>query len=197
MLGGMADAPAPVRTTGGTSVKRPWRYTRWGSIFLSRDFYIGVPAGIGIGLLPALNKASGDAAVALLIALGAALVAIVAVVVAAITIFVTLLSPEYEQVLDRLPGGVLGAAKPFVRVAWAAAVGTLCSFAAALAWPAIPQHWWWLLWLTFSIPAALTAQTMLGSAQLVSIGAFHVRQRAALMKAVREVKQRSRSSRSA
>jgi hypothetical protein len=197
MLGNMGEAPAPVRTTGGTSVKRAWRYTRWGSVILSPDFYIGVPAGIAIGLLPALNKAAGGMATVLLIALGAALVAIAAVVVAAVTIFVTLLSPEYEQVLDRLPGGVKGAAKPFVTVAWVSVVGTLCSFAAALAWPAIPQHLWWLLWLTFSIPAALTAQALLGSAQLVSMGSFHVRQRAALMKAVREVRQRNRPSRSA
>lgn len=193
----MADAPAPVRTTSGTPPKRAWRYTRLGSIFLSVDFYVGVPCGIAIGLLPALNKAADGMATVLLIALGAALVAIAAVVVAAITIFVTLLSPEYEQLLERLQGGVKGAAKPFVTVAWVSAVGTLCSFAAALAWPAIPVQWWWLLWLTFSIPAALTAWSLLGSAQLVSIGAFHVRQRAALMKAVREVRQRNRSSRSA
>lgn len=198
MLVSMADAPAPVRTTGGMSVKQGWRYTRWGSVFLSVDFYAGAPAGIAIGLLPALNKASGGMATTLLVALGAALVAIAAVVVAAVTIFVTLLSPEYEQVLDRLPGGVKGAAKPFVRVAWVSVIGTLCSFAAALAWPAIPQHRWWLLWLTFSIPAALTAQALLGSAQLVSIGSFHVEKRAALMKAVREVRQRqNRPSRSA
>ena len=193
MLGSMADAPAPVRTTGGTPVKQRWRYTRWGSIILSPDFYIGVPAGIAIGLLPALNKAAAGQATVILIALGAANIAIATVAVAAITIFVTLLSPEYEQVLDRVRGGVNGAAKIFVTVAWVAAIGTLFAFAAALAWPAVPEHWWWLLWLTFSIPAALTAQALLGSAQLVSIGAFHVRQRAALMKAVREVRQRNRS----
>ena len=132
MLGSMADAPAPVRTTSGTPVKRPWRYTRWGSVILSPDFYIGVPAGFAIGLLPALNKAAGDMATVVLIALGAALVAIAAVVVAAMTIFVTLLSPEYEQVLDRLSSGVKGAVKPFVTVAWVSVVGALCSFAAAL-----------------------------------------------------------------
>src|ERR1039457_3941082 len=98
MLGSMADAPAPVRTTGGTPVRRAWRYTRWGSILLSVDFYAGVPAGIAIGLLPALSKAAAGMATTLLIALSATLVAIAAVVVAAITIFVTLLSPEYEQV---------------------------------------------------------------------------------------------------
>jgi hypothetical protein len=136
-------------------------------------------------------------ATVVLIALGAALVAILAVVVAAITIFVTLLSPEYEQLLDRVQGGVKSATKPFVTVAWVSAVGTLCSFVVALAWPAIPAHWWWLLWVAFSIPVALTAWSLLGSAQLVSIGAFHVRQRAALMKAVREVRQRNRPSRSA
>src|SRR5713101_2575188 len=113
MLESMADAPAPVRTPAGTPVKRRWRYTRWGSIVLSIDFWLGVPAGIAIGLLPALDKAAAGMATTLLIAFGAALVAIAAVVVAVKTIFVSLLSPEYIVALERVPGGIKGAAKPF------------------------------------------------------------------------------------
>jgi hypothetical protein len=113
-----------------------------------------------------------------------------AVVVAVKTIFVTLLSPEYTAALERIEGGVKGAARPFIIVAWVCIIGTLLSFASALAWPALPEHSWWLRWLTFSIPAALAGWGLLGSAQLVTLGAFHLEQRSALLNAIQEFRRR-------
>ena len=187
----MADAPVPVRATSAAPVKLPWRYTPWGSIVLAKDFYLGVPGGIAIGTLPAFNKASAGMATTLLISFGAALIGVAAVVVAVKTIFVTLIGPEYLVVLERAPGGVKGAAKPFIIVAWVCIVGALCSFAAALAWPAIPAHSWGLRWFAFSVPAALTAWGLLGTAMLVGLGAFHLEQRSKLMKIIRDARQRN------
>jgi hypothetical protein len=137
-------------------------------------------------------------ATTLLISFGAALVGIAAVVVAVKTILVSLVGPEYIEVLERAPGGVKGAAKPFIIVAWVCIIGSLCSFAAALAWPAIPAHSWGLRWFAFSTPASLTAWGLLGTAMLVELGAFHLEQRSKLMKAIRDARQRnSQSSRSA
>jgi hypothetical protein len=192
----MADPPASAHASAGTPVNIQWRYTRWGSIVLSIDFLLGVPAGIVLGLLPALNKAVSDNAITILIAFAGALVAMAAVVVAVKTIFVTLLSPEYTAALERIEGGVKGAARPFIIVAWVCIVGALVSFASALAWPAIPEHFWWLRWLAFSIPAALAGWGLLGSAQLVTLGAFHLEQRSALLNAVEEFRRR-RNQRSA
>ncbi len=194
----MADAPVPVRASSAAPVKRRWRYTPWGSIVLAPDFYLGVPAGIAIGTLPAFNNASAGMATTLLISFAGALVAIAAVVVAVKTILVTLVGPEYIVVLERAPGGVKGSAKPFIIVAWVCIVGALCSFAAALAWPAIPAHSWGLRWFAFSTPAALTAWGLLGTAMLVELGAFHLEQRSKLMKAIRDARQHNnQSSRSA
>lgn len=198
MLKSMGDSPASVRTPSRAPVKSQWRYTRWGSVILSIDFYLGVPAGIALGLLPALNKAAADMATTVLIAFGGALVAVAAVVVAVKTILITLMSPEYLMALERVAGGIKGAARPFVIVAWVCILGALISFAAALSWPAIPEHSWWLRWLAFSTPTALAAWGLLGTAQLVSLGTFHLEQRSILMKAIREARQRrDQSSRSA
>ena len=113
-----------------------------------------------------------------------------AVVVASKTIFVTLLSPEYTAALERVEGGVKGAARPFIIVAWICLIGTLLSFAAALSWPALPERPWWLRWLIFAIPAALAGWGLLGSAQLVTLGAFHLEQRSALLNAIQEFRRR-------
>ena len=193
----MADASAPVRTPPTAPVKRRWRDTSIGSVVLSYDFYLGVPAGIAIATLPTFNKAAAGMATTILIAFGAALLAIAAVVVAALTIFVTVLSPEYLAALERLPHGVKGAALPFVITGWVCIVGALCSFAAALGWPAIPTHSWELRWFAFSVPAAATAWGLLGTAQLISLGSYHLNKRAQLLKVISEVRRRSQSSRSA
>jgi hypothetical protein len=183
----MADESAP---PASTAEKTPWRYTKWGSIVLSPDFYIGVPSGFALALLPALNKAVAGMATTVLIAFGGALVAMAAVVVAVETIFVTLLIPEYQAAFERVGGGIKAAARPYVLVAWVCAVGALVSFAAALSWPGIPQDTWWLRWLAFAPPSALVAWGLLGSAQLVSLGAFHLEQRSILIKAIREFRSR-------
>jgi hypothetical protein len=194
----MADAPVPVRAASDAPVKRRWRHTSWGSIVLAEDFYLGVPAGIALGTLPAFNNASAGMTTTVLISFGAALIGIAAVVVAVKTIFVTLIGPDYLVVLERVPGGVKGAAKPFIIVAWVCIVGALCSFAAALAWPAIPAHSWGLRWFAFSVPAALFAWGLLGTAKLVGLGTFHLEQRSKLTKAIRDARQRNnQSSRSA
>jgi hypothetical protein len=193
----MAEPPAAQVPTG-TPAKSRWRYTRLGSIVLSIDFLLGVPAGIALGLLPALNKAAADMATTVLIAFGGALVAVAAVVVAVKTIFITLLSPEYLIALERVEGGIKSAVRPFVIVAWVCVIGSLVSFAAALSWPAIPGHSWWLRWLAFSIPSCLAAWGLLGSAQLVSLGTFHLEQRSILTNAIREFRRRrDQTSRSA
>jgi hypothetical protein len=180
-----------------TPAKRRWRDTTLGSVVLSYDFYVGVPVGIAFGSLPAFSNAAAGMATTILIAFGAALLAIAAVAIAALTIFVTVLSPEYLAALERLPNGVKGAAQPFVITGWVCIAGTLCSFAAALGWPAIPTHSWELRWLTFSVPAAAAVWGLLGTAQMLSLGSYHLNKRSELLKAISEVRRRSQSSRSA
>lgn len=193
MLGVMGETSAPVPTPAAPQDKQRWRETSWGSVLLSFDCYLGVPAGFALGILPALSKGASGMATTVLIAFGGALVAIAAVVVAALTIFAALLSPEYLIVIQRKEGGVKRAIRPFAIVGWVCIVGALCSFAAGLGWPAIPPDSWGISWLAFSVPAALTAWGLLGTAQLVMLGSFHLNARSNLLKAVTEVRRRNQS----
>jgi hypothetical protein len=193
----MATAPTSSASQIEPQAKRSMRYTQWGSILLSFDFYLGVPIGVALGILPAFDKAAATMATTVLVTFGGALVAIVAVVVAAKTIFVTLLSPEYLLALERIEGGLKSATRPYIVVAWVCVVGLLTSFAAVLGWPAIPGHGWWLRWLVFSLPACLSAWGLLGAVQLVTLQAFHLEQRETLMRAVQEFRRRREASRSA
>jgi len=189
MLVVMAEMPTPVPTPD----KQRWRETSWGSVILSFDFYIGVPVGFAIGILPALSKDASGMATTVLVAFGGALIAIAAVVVAALTIFATVLSPEYLIVIQRKEGGVKRAVRPFAIVSWVCIAGALCSFAAALGWPAVSPHSWWIGWLAFSVPSALTAWGLLGTAQLVMLGSFHLQARSNLLRAVSEVRRHNQS----
>lgn len=194
----MVEPPPAAQAPPQAPVEPSWRYTRWGSIVLSVDFYLGIPIGIGLGALPAFSKPAADMATTLLIAFGGALVAVATVVVAVKTIFVTLLTDEYLAALERARGGIRGAVRPFIVVAWVSVTGAITNFAAALAWPAVPGHATWLRWLVFSVPSALASWGLLGSAQLVSLGTFHLEERTALMRAVREFRRRlDQASRSA
>jgi hypothetical protein len=92
--------------------------------------------------------------------------------------------------LQRTPGGVKSAVRPFVIVVWVCVLGAIASFAAALSWPAIPGGSWPLRWLAFSVPASLAIWGLLGSAQLAGLSAFHLEQRSMLAEAVSEFRRR-------
>jgi len=187
----MADLPATL-SPELVPEKVLWRYTRIGSVVLSYDFYIGVPAGLLTGLIPALSNAAATMASALLIAFGGALAAILAVVVGFKTIFVALMTEEYVTALERAEGGIKAAVRPYLIVAWVCGAGAFLSFAAAVSWPAVPEHAWWLQWIVFGVPAALAGWGLLGCVSLVGLSNFHVEQRATLLRAIREVRRLNR-----
>src|ERR1700722_11970028 len=152
----MAEPPSAKRTPEVISSKVAWRYTSLGSVVLAPDFYIGVPAGLLAGVIPALlGAATAAMATTVLVAFGGALAALLAVVVAVKTILVSLLTEEYMAVLERADGGLNSALRPYAVFAWVCGTGTFVALAAAVAWPAIPGHATWLRWTAFGIPAAL------------------------------------------
>jgi hypothetical protein len=68
--------------------------------------------------------------------------------------------------------------------------GVILSFAAALAWPAIPSHGpgVFLRWVTFAVPALFTSWGILGTIQLVALGNLHIEQRAQLAETIRQIR---------
>ncbi len=180
-----------------SSVNRWSEYGSIGSIIWSRDFKIGIPLGVAFGAIPTFSHAASDGAVAILITFAGVLVAIATVVLAAVTLFAALMSPEYRVVLESTRGGVKGAVRPYLAVALVCVGGIITSLAAALGWPALPDHSSWLRWLTFSLPASFTMWAIIGSVQLVWLGNYHIERRAELLKFLEDVRRRRPDSRSA
>jgi hypothetical protein len=191
-LGNVPDkAPVP----RGSANKRPFRYSRVGSVVASRDFEVAVPVGIGFGAFAAYSRSVAADATPILLGLAAGLLALMAVVIAAHTLVVTLMSPEYLEVVKRAPGGVKGLSRPYIIIGWVCALGTLVSAAVAFAWPAFPQGptFWPRLarWVAVAVPAVCFVWGLLGSAQLIGLNAFHLEQRVSLATVIRDLRQRS------
>jgi hypothetical protein len=188
-----AEAGPPQKAEAADKPPQPWsKYGRWGSIFRSYDFEISVPVAIALGALPAWIRGVANGVVPILIAFGGALAAIAALVIVAITLFVAVISPEYLVIMGQVRGGVQGAVRPYYLVVLISMVGVLVSFAAALAWPAIPVHGVALRWLTFSVPTLFTSWGILGTIQLVALGNLHIEQRARLAEVLREIRKVTR-----
>lgn len=181
--------------------KRPWRYGKWGSVVGSADFLSAVPTGVGLGAVAAYSSAVANSAPAILIAFLGVLVALGGVVIAAHTLIVTLISPEYLEVLTRATGGIKAVSKPYLIVIWVCVVGAVSAGAAALVWPLCSGSSLWLprtcRWMLIGVPALLTTWALIGSAQLVGLNAFHLEQRASLLLVLRDLRQRGTGTRSA
>jgi hypothetical protein len=180
---------------------KPFRYSRVGSVVASVDFIVAVPVGIAFGALAAYSGSVAKNATTVLFAFGAALVALAAVVIAAHALVVTLMSPEYLEVLKRTRGSVDGVSRPYVIVGWVCAIGALLSVAVALAWPAFPQGptFWPRVarWVSVAVPSVCAVWGLLGSAQLIGLNAFHLEQRVSLATVIRDARKRASASRSA
>lgn len=142
---------------------------------------------IGFGLFTALAAVHGDVrsqGVTILIAETAIGAGFLAVVLSAMAVFVTFFDKAYRTVLERAhDGNLMEALHPYILVAFVAAGACLSGLITALAWPALGP---WvagglLAWSTF-----LMAWTVLGSASLVRLTAWHGTQRAKLMGVVEQ-----------
>ncbi|GAA2205862.1 hypothetical protein GCM10009850_013200 [Nonomuraea monospora] len=171
---------------------RPARFGKVGSILLSADFIIALPAGVAGGLLVSLSKAVAAQASTFLFGAAALLGTLAGIVIAAHTILISLMSPEYVLVLERAQGGVRAVSRPYKIVIWACAIGVLLALFAGLAWPAIPQvselGWHLVRGVVFGAPTALGVYGLIGAAQLAGLSAFHLEQRAKLLHTLREAR---------
>jgi hypothetical protein len=180
---------------------RPWWYTRWGSVFLSIDFLLGIPIGAAAGALVAYNAAAAAAATAVLITYVAVDIALAGLALGAITLLASLMSSEYLALLQRVPGGVKGMTRPFKIVAIVSGVAALMSLMLTLAWPAIPATvdtlWRTVRGVTFGLASFTTFWAIIGSVQLVELGTFHMEKRASLVGILQDYRKRQNSQKRA
>lgn len=119
--------------SSSSSEKTPWRYTRFGSVLLSYDFYLGVPIGLGTALLVGLSSDVRNSASGLLMGTAAVSAAIATLVLTSLTVLLTTVSPEYRAYLRDVPGGVAGIALPFRIIVALGSIGALCSLVGSFA----------------------------------------------------------------
>jgi hypothetical protein len=169
--------------------KTPFRYSPLGSIVASHDFLISLPVGAVLGFLVGQVAKIGNNAPTILLAYVAALVALAAIVIAAHTLLISLISPEYLVVLERATGGVPGVSRPYKIVAAVCAAGSLLTLTAALIWPVVPGGYSTSRGLIFGFCTLATSWGILGSTQLIGLGAFHLERRASLLRVLRDVRQ--------
>ncbi|WP_329107063.1 hypothetical protein OG792_02815 [Micromonospora sp. NBC_01699] len=184
-----------------------WTYlahTRAGSVILSIDFLLAIPVAVAAGaLITFADKASGQAGT-ILLAVTALLATLTGIVMAAHTILVSLLSAEYLIVLERASGGLRAVSRPYKIVIWVCAIGVLVSLLSALAWPILPASstWYWRAarWTIFGTSIFMAVWGLIGSVQLAGQSAWHLEQRAKLLKLLRDTREdlkRSNGRRSA
>lgn len=120
-----ADRPPVTEKLEDTSRRTPWRYTRLGSVFLSWDFYVGVPVGL-LACSATLSSVEVRQMMPFLLVLIAGVgAALATLVLTSLTVLLSTISNDYRHLLDRMPSGTAGVATPFRIVIACAAVTTV------------------------------------------------------------------------
>jgi len=160
----MAAAPGPP----SQAPSRPWRYRRAGAVLLSPDFYVGVPSGCVIALMPTLSLSAAEPIQAVLLGVSATAAALTALVLTAMSVLVGALTPTFGRLLDQLPGGVRALLRPYLWVVGISACGCAAALVAGLGWPLINGSWY-LRFVAVSLPLALIMWSLGGCVQIVAL----------------------------
>lgn len=136
------------------------------ALLLSPDFLVGVPLGLGIGVLPALIPAllvNGFAFMATLAAISAG---IAALVLTPMALLLGVFNPAFKSVLAKTPGGVAGTFVPFAQVALIAAGACVASLVVAILTPLAAGTFPVVIWIAVGVPVALFLWAVIGCAQV-------------------------------
>lgn len=151
-----------------------------------KETFWSLDAGAGLAaflftLAAAIAPQVRDAGTTALIAESALQVALAAVIVTALAVFTTFFDSPYRRVLEHASGTVLAAMAPYLAIVVVATIGAASAVISFTIWGAIgdvPQA------ILLALSTGLTVWTIIGSAQLAWLTAFHANQRAKLQKGV-------------
>lgn len=129
------------RTTPGRR-RRRWRYSRVGSVFLSPDFYLGVPLGLAAAASTIFSGEVRASLPGVLIGVGGVGAAVATLVLTSLAVLVSTITPAYSRVLSKVPGGVSGTARPFHSVVLLSVMTTAWSLIAAGLVPLVDHDGW-------------------------------------------------------
>jgi len=152
-------------------------------LFWQPDFFAGLTGAligfVAIALSSELRRKGTEA----LLVEGGLGVAVLAVALTALAILVSFLGDDYLVILERGSGGVNGAFFPYKAVAVLSCAGTLIAFVSAFGWTLAPI---WLQATAFATSSLFNLWALVGTGQLVFITADHGKDRADLMRQMRE-----------
>jgi F0F1-type ATP synthase assembly protein I len=167
------------------------RYSRAGSVLLSVDFVSGCLAGTASGYLTDHYADVAEGANLALFAVAGGLFALLAVIIAAQAILVSLISDDYLVLIERSRGGLRGMTRPYKVVAYVCTAGVVTSAIGGLAWPVVDKPASWVGGVVMGSAVWFAVWAVVGTAQLIEQGTFHLTSRAAVLRAIRTVRQTS------
>lgn len=168
-----------------------WFQSYGRATFLAWDARIGAVTFLATVVLAYEEHSVRDGAVVILITASVVGAGLLAVVLASLAILVTFFDEGYRQILKRTPLGVYGAMMPYQTVAVIGGATGIVSLIGATAWPALPVT---MQAVTLGLSVGLLVWAGAGTVMLVDSTVFHGIQRAELLEALAEYKQRSRRS---
>lgn len=156
--------------TAAPVTRRPWRYTRVGAIVLSPDFYVGVPLGLAVAVLPTASRAVAASGQTVLLGLSATAAALTGLVLTSVSVLVGAITPAFGKLLELLPNGLDGLLRPYRWIVAVSVSSCGAGLLAALAWPLVISIWQLRL-LAMSVPLALLLWALGGCIQIIDLTA--------------------------
>lgn len=138
----------------------------------SPDFYLGLPLGFALAGLPLVYPAVAAQIPTILLASAGIGAALGALVLTAMTVLLSVLGSAYQEMLGRVPGGVVGTLVPYRQVTAISAAASVAGLAAAMVWPAVSVAG--LRWVVVALPLGLLCWSVLGCVQVVDQLVMHV-----------------------
>lgn len=164
-----------------TRSSRDWfsraQRTSVGSVLVSWDFGFGVAAGSAVGALFGAFAGVRGEAFTFFLTLGGIAAGVAALVLAPMAMMLSMLSPEFIDLLNRTRSGVSGLMRPFRIVVVIAALASLTSIVVSLLGaanlPSVPP---WMYFAAAAVPAGLLAWAVAGCVQLISLSAHMIQE---------------------
>ena len=117
--------------------KKPWKYSKVGSIVGSFDFYLGVPLAFFACSIFAFSTAARSNEALILLGSAGLAAAVTTLVVGNMTLLLSLFTKEYISIISNLPSGFDGVVRPYLIVIKVAALGVATSLVGAMFSPSV------------------------------------------------------------
>lgn len=161
-----------MQSESATTASNRRRFSRFGVIFLSWDFLVGVPAGFAAAAGALFSGQVREALPGILVGVAAVGAAVATLVLTSLMVLIATVTPSYRRILERVKGGLRGSARPFQFVVGLAATSTAWSLVAAGFMPLVQDSPAWAFFLA-GVSFALLLWAVFGCLQITNLVVLH------------------------